>query len=69
MNFEITEKQLESIGSWDGNHECPIKSRHGTNKYCGAVGGRLSYEFIPTSIGTIGTVKCSCGKTHTFAEL
>lgn len=27
----------------------------------GAIGGRLTYSFTPTSIGTIATVKCACG--------
>lgn len=27
------------------------------------------HAFVPTSIGTIGTVKCSCGAEFTFQDL
>lgn len=27
----------------------------------GAIGGRITYSFTPTSIGTIVTVTCACG--------
>ena len=35
----------------------------------GAIGGTFTYEFIPTSIGTIGTIKCTCGDSFTFEDL
>lgn len=31
--------------------------------------GSLEYVFIPTSVGTIGKVRCSCGEEFTFCEL
>lgn len=30
--------------------------------YCGAVGGRLTWSFTPTGIGTFTTIKCACGE-------
>lgn len=36
----------------------------------GAIGGRYTFEFIPCSIGTIGTIKCGkCGEKFIFREL
>ncbi len=30
-------------------------------KYCDVSGALLSYEFIPSGIGCMMTIKCSCG--------
>lgn len=60
--FPISEEEHAQIKSWMNNH----------NKYhsdSGAIGGGYTYCFIPTSIGTIGTVKCACGAEFTFREL
>ena len=35
----------------------------------GCIGGRYSYEFVSTSIGVIGIVKCNCGAKFTFQDL
>jgi hypothetical protein len=59
--FELTEREYKKIEEWDKTHECKLKPKHGVDKYCGAIGGSLSVEFTPTSIGTFITVKCSCG--------
>lgn len=59
----ITEWQEAHIKKkhWDKHHNCP--------KSFGAIGGNFTYEFTPTSIGIIGTVKCSCGESFDFQEL
>lgn len=67
--FEITDDELEKIREWDKNHECIYKPAHGSEKYCGAIGGDLSIEFIPTSIGEVVIVKCGCGKELTVRDL
>ena len=64
--FGITNEEWEAIHKWQGEH---IKEVHNGNSYSGAIGGRWTYEFIPTSLGDIGTVKCSCGAEYTFREL
>lgn len=38
-------------------------------KLHGCIGGNYSYIFIPTSIGIIGEIQCSCGEKFTFCEL
>ena len=48
MKFELNEKQIASLNEW-------IKSK--SKLYCGAIGGRFTYTFTPTSLGEIIKVK------------
>jgi hypothetical protein len=57
MEFILSPEELKRIKEWDDSHKCKI-----TNKYVGAVGGRLTYSFTPTGMGMITIVKCACGK-------
>lgn len=66
ITFYITEKETEAILEWINKH---IEEKHGGNSYAGAIGGRFSYNFTPTSIGDIGAIKCSCGDSFCFREL
>jgi hypothetical protein len=61
-----TEKETKAISEWINKH---IEEKHGGNSYAGAIGGRFSYNFTPTSIGEIGVIKCSCGDSFCFREL
>lgn len=48
MSFSISEQQLVKINNWIKGHEkLPV----------GAIGGRYTYCFTPTSLGVIITVK------------
>lgn len=60
--FNISEEEWQKIKEWDETHECIYKPKYGNKKYSGAIGGHLSITFLPTSIGTIVTVKCGCKK-------
>ena len=64
--FPITEEENEKIREWQEQH---IKEKHNGNSYAGAIGGNYTYEFVPTSIGVVGTVKCSCGEEFCFQEI
>lgn len=70
--FPITEKEAELISSWKKKHEEEV---HGLTteakrlKAAGTIGGRYSYHFVPTSIGTSGVVRCSCGAEFEFREI
>ena len=70
--FPISEKEMESINIWKKKHEI---EKHGLvtekmrMKSQGCCGGKYTFEFIPTSIGTVGRVKCSCGDSFTFQDL
>lgn len=57
--FPIRDEEQKKIDEWLVNH----------HHYGGAIGGTHTYEFIPTSIGTIGKIKCSCGEELTFVDL
>jgi hypothetical protein len=48
--FPISEKEDEKIKRWKDKM---IETQPGNG---GAIGGRFRYEFIPTGVGTIGTV-------------
>lgn len=64
--FPISELESYAIEHWMHKH---INEKHNGNSYAGAIGGRYSYIFRPTSIGTVGIVKCSCGEEFTFQDL
>lgn len=64
--FPITEEQADAINKWIKKHEAEA---HNDSSYAGAIGGRYSYHFIPTSIGTSGTIKCDCGAEFEFQEI
>ena len=50
LGFPITEEEHKKINEW-------IKKQMEKNPSTGgAIGGRFRYEFIPTGIGTVGTV-------------
>lgn len=61
--FAISENDEKNITKWKTQHDV---KRHGLDtlekrmQAGGAIGGRYHYEFLPTSIGTIGT--CVCGR-------
>lgn len=61
--FPISESEEKAIKKWQTEHE----KEHGGGH--GAIGGKYTYIFTPTSIGTIGTIKCSCGESFDFQEL
>ena len=57
--FPISVEAEARIDEWKKNH-----LHNG-----GAIGGTFTYEFTPTSIGTVGTIRCVCGDTFTFEDL
>ena len=70
--FPISEEEDKNIKEWIANHE---RDAHGCytleNKINrgGCCGGTYTYEFVPTSIGTVGTVRCNCGAKYTFQNM
>ena len=70
--FPIWKDEEDKIEEWIDKH---LEEKHGlitlNEKVIagGAIGGMFTYEFIPTSIGTICTIKCSCGDEFPFRDL
>ena len=55
MIFELNEEETQKFNDWRNNHNCKQKD-------VGAIGGRFTFCFTPTSLGELATVKCACGK-------
>lgn len=53
--FPISVNESKSIQEWKTKH---IQVRHKGKTYSGAIGGRFSYHFTPTSVGVFGTIEC-----------
>lgn len=66
IGFFITEDEQKKIDQWINDH---TEYKHNGSHYAGAIGGRYSYKFTPTSIGDIGEIICSCGDKYCFREL
>ena len=69
--FPITDKEWDAIETWKGKHDREVHGLTECNETIGgASGGRYIFEFIPCTIGTIGTIKCGdCGEKFIFREL
>lgn len=67
--FPISKKEYENAMNWINNHELVKHPRpDDAPPRGGAIGGSYTWKFTPTSIGTFGTVYCSCGDHYTFQE-
>ena len=64
--FFISEEQDKKIKDWIEKH---TKEKHAGSSYAGAIGGRYEYIFIPTGLGVIGTIKCTCGDEFEFQTI
>ena len=69
--FPITDKEWDAIETWKGKHDREVHGLTECNeKIGGAIGGRYIFEFIPCTIGNIGTIKCGdCGVKFIFRDL
>lgn len=58
--FQLSEKEREVESKWLKKHNktCIFKN---PDKQ-GAIGGRISYIFTPTSLGVLTKIKCACGE-------
>jgi len=55
MTFTLSEKEKTKLNEWIDNHDC-------VQVPTGAIGGKRTYCFTPTNIGTAIVIKCVCGK-------
>ena len=56
QGFSISDSESRQLQEYRKNH---INSFHGGKEPTGVSGGNWSYEFIPTSLGTIGYCYCN----------
>jgi len=61
--FPVSKEEDKQIFDWIRNHNIKHSDRGG------AIGGKYSYVFTPTSIGIVGEIKCVCGESFCFREL
>lgn len=54
MNFEIDEKDYRVITVWMKEHKCSVPKT--------TIGGRFTFKFTPTGVGTYLIVECVCGE-------
>lgn len=61
--FSYTEEQIKKLKEWQDNHNCKLSDdpNFPGEKAIGAIGGRFTHLFTPTSLGVIEKVKCGCG--------
>lgn len=69
--FPISEYEENTIENWKKKHNEEV---HGYTKEMrmkaeGVSGGRYSYHFVPTALGTSGIIRCSCGAEFEFQEI
>jgi len=62
--FDMSPSDTLLINDWlaDHNKTCKFYDDGSTaSNPCGAIGGRLTYSFTPTGLGTVVVVMCACG--------
>jgi hypothetical protein len=61
--FRIPENALPDFDVWRADHEpeCTLPVDPLGDKYAGAIGGRWTYSFTPTGLGTVIKIRCGCG--------
>lgn len=70
--FPISEEERNTIAAWKKQHDETVhgyKTAEDRLTAGGSIGGRYSYRFVPTSLGTSGTVRCTCGAEFEFQEI
>ena len=70
--FPISESEEEAIETWKEKHDAEahgLKTGEQRMRAEGFSGGRYSYHFIPTALGTSGVIRCHCGAEFEFQEI
>lgn len=70
--FDISEAEEKAIDEWIEKHEAKkrkLKTPYQRMKAQGVSGGRYSYHFYPTALGTAGVIRCYCGAEFEFMQI
>lgn len=67
MKFEMDSDEIAEFKKWEAEHNktCVFGK---PAAYTGAIGGRFSFIFTPTSIGQLVVVKCACGEKECVSK-
>lgn len=57
MVFIIEPEHVRIAQEWIRTHPCQLRGRRDRT----AIGGKISYTFVDTSIGQLQNVECACG--------
>ena len=75
-SFRISKEEQGAIEKWEKEHEEEVhrsithkKRFEPSKKASGAAGGRYSYHFYPTAIGSAAVVECGCGAKFEFRSI
>ena len=71
-SFPISEDESLAIREWQLEHEKTVHNlvtEEQRIRAQGCSGGRYTYIFLPTGIGTAGKIRCSCGAEFEFQHL
>ena len=69
--FTISDQDEQKINEWldDHNKTCIYYDDGSKAEHpCGAIGGRLTYDFTPTGLGSIIHVTCMCTEALDLTE-
>jgi hypothetical protein len=59
--FELSTDQMIKGQEFEKTHKCPVGKDIFGHKNFGAIGGGITYSFLPTGLGVIASVTCACG--------
>lgn len=60
--FSTYKEQDQEASEWIAKHDLTHIPSGSTRRPTGAIGGAYTWEFTPTSLGTVVNVRCACGE-------
>lgn len=60
--FSIYKEQDQEVLAWIAKHDLTHTPPGKSHRPVGAIGGAYTWEFTPTSLGTVVKVRCACGE-------
>ncbi len=59
LDFSVTDSETATFGVWALEHDKTCRYANPAKR--GAIGGRYTFSFTGTTLGTIVKVQCACG--------
>ncbi len=64
--FYLNDEEYKKMGVWLQDHDKVCQYALPENS--GAIGGRITFCFTPTSLGTTIQIRCACGGTANLTD-